>query len=80
MNELEARIGALFRRYPGLCGFTVQDGNELFLSELSVYPPGGLQAHSELHRDILAALAQLIEEFPAARKLLRERTFARILH
>jgi hypothetical protein len=37
--DLEAGIGALFRRCPTLCGFTVQKAaSELFIAELSVYP------------------------------------------
>jgi len=78
--DLEAGIGALFRRHPTLCGFTVQDVSELFLSELSVYPPNGPEARGYLQRDILTTLARLIDECPETRALLRERTFARIVH
>jgi hypothetical protein len=78
--DLEAGIGALFRRHPSLCGFTVQDVSELCLSELSVFPANGLEARNYLQRDILSTLAQLIDECPETRKMLRERTFARILH
>lgn len=79
--DLDAGIGALFRRCPTLCGFTVQDAqSELFVSELSVYPLHGPEAYSELSGEILVALAQLVDECPGIRELLRERTFARILH
>jgi hypothetical protein len=78
--DLEAGIGALFRRHPSLCGFTVQDVSELYLSELSVYPSHGLEARDYLQRDILKTLAQLVDESPETRGLLRERTFARIVH
>jgi hypothetical protein len=78
--DLEAGIGALFRRHPSLCGFTVQDVSELFLSELSVYPSHGLEARDFLQRDILRTLTQLIDECPETRKVLRERTFARTVH
>jgi hypothetical protein len=79
--DLEARIGALFRRCPTLCGFTVQDAaSELLVTEVSVYPSDGREARGELYREILAALVQLIDEYPETRELLRERTFARILH
>jgi hypothetical protein len=78
--DLEAGIVALFRRHPSLCGFTVQDVSELFLSELSVYPSHGLEARDYLQRDILKTLTQLIDECPETRQMLRERTFARIVH
>jgi len=81
--DLEAGIGALFRRCPTLCGFTVQDAaSELFVTEVSVYPSDGPEARGELYvyGEILAALVQLIDEHPGTRELLRKRTFARILH
>ena len=78
--DLKAGIGALFRRHPSLCGFTVQDVSELFLSELSVYPSHGLEARDYLQRDILRTLSQLIDECPETRELVRERTFARMVH
>lgn len=91
--DLEASIGALFRRCPALCGFLVLDAarlsrdalaaeraSGLFVTEVSVYPPGGAEAARELCGEIVAALLRLIDECPAARELLRERSFARAFH
>ena len=79
--DLTARIDALFCRWPTLCGFSVGEAaNELFVTEVSVYPLSGLRAPEELCLEIVAALVDLIGDRPDARELLRERTFARILH
>ncbi len=90
---LEARVDALFRHCPTLCGFSVQDAeslaregialqneSDLFLTEVSAYPWSGLEAPEELCAEIVTALAELIDECPEALELLRERTFARVLH
>ena len=79
-HRLEASISALFRRCPALCGFTVQEASGLFIGEITINPLAGPQAHPELHGEIVAALGALIEDYPEARELLRERTFARVLH
>jgi hypothetical protein len=91
--DLEARVGALFRRCPTLCGFSVRgsdglarDGievdsaSELYVTEVSVYPLSGLEAPREICREIAKALVQLIDERPEASGLLRERAFARTFH
>ena len=79
--DLEAGIGALFRRCPTLCGFTVQKAaSELFIAELSVYPPFGAEARRELCGEIVAALRELMDECPETGELLLERTFARVFH
>jgi len=91
--DLEASISALFCRCPALCGFTVRDAanlsrdglvlqhvSGLFVTEVSVYPLGYPAAPGELCGEIAAALLQLLDEFPEARELLRERTFARVFH
>ena len=91
--DLEVTINALFRRCPTLCGFSVRDAaelsrdrlalrpaSELFVTEVSVYPMRDLNAPAELCNEIVAALADLIDESPETGELLRERTFARVLH
>jgi hypothetical protein len=91
--DLAATINSLFRRCPTLCGFSVRDAAELsrdrlalrpasglFVTEVSVYPMRDLIAPAELCNEIVAALADLIDECPDAGELLRARTFARILH
>ena len=79
-HRLEASIDALFRRCPALCGFTVQEASGLFIGEITINPLAGPQGHSDLHGEIVAVLGALIDEYPDARELLRERTFARVLH
>jgi hypothetical protein len=78
--DLEATISALFRRCPTLCGFSVRDAGMLLVTEVSIYPLRDLNAPPELCHEIVAALTDLIDEIPEAGELLRERTFARVLH
>jgi hypothetical protein len=91
--DIEATINALFRRCPTLCGFSVRDATdssrdrsalqhrgELFVTEVSVYPMRDLYPPAELGDEIVATLAALLEECPEACALLRDRTFARVLH
>jgi hypothetical protein len=79
--DLAARVNALFRRWPTLCGFSIGKAvSELFVTEVSVYPLSGLRAPDELCLEIATALAELIDERPEAGELLDERTFARVFH
>ena len=80
--DLARRLEALFRRRPTLCGFSVQDATNVpcVLTEVSVYPAGGPAAPVELCFEVLATLAELVDECPEAGELLRGRTFARVLH
>jgi len=89
-----AQIESLFLRHPSLCGFSVHgidevpdncprsgDGDEqLFIGELGIAPPIGAEQSDEILREIVAALAELLAEDPAAGFILRNRTFARVLH
>jgi hypothetical protein len=74
----EASIETIFQRCPNLCGFTVQDGPELALGEVSVFPC--LEPSEQLLGEIAVVLLDLVEEDPQAGALLRGRTFARTLH
>jgi hypothetical protein len=79
--DLAARVNALFRRWPMLCGFAVGKAvSELFVTEISVYPLSGLRAPEELRLEIATALAELIDERPEAGELLDQRSFARVFH
>ena len=78
--QLEARVSALFRRRPALCGFTVQHTDKLFVSEVTVNPTAGRHGPAQLAVEIVATLGELIDECPEACELLRERTFARAFH
>jgi hypothetical protein len=89
-----AQIESLFARHPSLCGFSVHgldelpdncprsgdsDG-ELFIGEIGIALPIGTQQCGEILQEIAAALAELLAEDPAAGDILRNRTFARVLH
>lgn len=79
--ELQATVAALFRRYPELYGFTVQDlEGQLVLAEIGVDPFMGEGATQQVRGDVAEALHEFIEERPEALDLLRDRTFARVLH
>jgi hypothetical protein len=89
--RLEAVVDALFHRWPSLVGFSVQDAHtlsahratgrlegELCLADVETDPwPARSQ---ELFGEIAVALLELLDDEPAARELLRGRTFARTLH
>jgi hypothetical protein len=81
-TRLAAVLEALFRRWPSLVGFSVQEArtleHELVLAdvETSPWPAGSL----EIVREIAAALHALVDDEPAMRELLHGRTFARTLH
>jgi hypothetical protein len=79
-QRLEASINALFRRWPMLCGFTIDHASELFVGEITIDPPCGLHPRGQLCSEIAAVLGELIEECPEAGELLRQRTFARVFH
>jgi len=76
--QLETLVQAIFRRWPGLVGFSVEDAGELVLTEMETQPwsvqPG------ELLGEVCDALLDFVDEAPEALALLRGRTFARTLH
>ena len=91
--DLEATVGALFRRWPALCGFSVREAlalspdphavgrvSELYVTEVSVYPQRDLDPPRALCNEIVSALVTLLDECPEVCELLSERTFARVFH
>jgi hypothetical protein len=74
---IEGRVGALFRRVPELSGFSIQQ--DLQPTEVAVHSWPGYVAGEDLYREILATLADLVEERTEAVELLCGRTFARQL-
>lgn len=79
--DLEAVTSAIFRRCPTLCGFAVRgELSALFVTEVSVFPLRDLEAPEEVRSEIVSSLVALIDEFPEAGALLRERSFARFFH
>jgi hypothetical protein len=79
-RRIEERVRAIFRRWPALCGFTVQHSSGLFIGDVTLNPPGSWSPSGALMDEIAAVLAELMEEFPDAGELLRKRTFARAFH
>jgi hypothetical protein len=89
-----AQIESLFLRHPSLCGFSVHgldevpdncprssnNGEALYIGEIGIAPSLGAEQRGEIFHEIAAALAELLAEDPEAGELLRNRTFARVLH
>jgi hypothetical protein len=74
---IDGRIGALFKRIPVLCGFSLLV--DLQPAEVAVHSWPGYVAGEELYEDIVATIVDIVEERPDAAELLRGRTFARHL-
>ena len=92
-EDLAARIGAIFERCPQLSGFTVQDSSalpeelraialerELVVSDIGVYPYLTADQCEQIYNEIAVALLDFMFERPAAKEVLRGRTFVRSLH
>ena len=81
-TEVNAVVDAIFRRWPSLVGFSVQESQtypaDLVIADVETDPwpaqPRGLEG------EIAVALLDLMDEEPAARELLCGRTFARTVH
>ena len=91
--DLAARMGIIFERCPTLCGFTVQDCSalpeefralalerELVVTDIGVFPSMNTDHCEQIYNEIAVALLDFIFERPAAKDVLRGRTFARTLH
>jgi hypothetical protein len=91
--DFVTRISALFARLPVLSGFSVQDRTtltaereavpldaELSIADVSVHTWPGFPSTAGVPAEIVAALLDLLDEHPAARRLLRGYTFARVFH
>jgi hypothetical protein len=91
--DLTARIEALFRRCPALCGFSVQDASmvtreravnhvegDLFVADLACHPGIDREHFAMVCEEVSHALLELVDEQPEAAGLLAGRTFARTLH
>ena len=78
--ELEETLVTLFADCPELCGFTVAPDGALVTANVGVYPLPGPREEREICEAIRATLDEVMEQSPAARRLLAGRTFARRLH
>lgn len=91
--RLPEQIESLFERHPALCGFSVRgidelpdncsrsgaEGCELFVGDIGISPALNREQFGEIFREIVVALAEVIEEAPEAAETLCGRTFARVL-
>jgi hypothetical protein len=92
-EDLAARVDSIFDRCPALHGFTVQDSSalpeelrslalekELVVTDIGVYPFINAEQCETIYNEIAVALLDFMYERPAAKDVLRGRTFARTLH
>ena len=68
----------LFKRIPILSGFWL--GPDLQVAELSVFTWPGYTAGPDLYEAVMQSLVEFADEHPEAAELMRERTFARVVH
>ena len=77
--DLAARVEAVFRDWPELAGFTVQEETPEPLSLVQYGPLD--QAHADaMIGAVTRMMHELVDEEPEAPALLLGRTFARVLH
>lgn len=76
--ELETLVGALFRYYPALYGFTVT--GDLVIADVELNPWAACDPPELMLGSITRTLLELMDECPETRDMLRGRTFARVLH
>ena len=92
-EDLAARLENIFDRCPQLHGFTVQDSSalpeelrslalerELVVTDIGVYPFINAEQCEQIYNEIAVCLLDFMFERPAAKDVLRGRTFARTLH
>jgi hypothetical protein len=90
-SRVAAVVDSLFRRWPSLVGFSVQEAHTLFgesraqqferelvLTDVATSP--WLAHTQELCGEIAVAMLDLIDDEPATRALVLGRTFARSVH
>ena len=71
-------VRQLFQRLPMLSGFWLRP--DLKVTELSVFTWPGYTAGRDLYDQVTESLVELADECPEAVPLMRERTFARVVH
>jgi hypothetical protein len=92
-DDLSARVDDLFGRYPALQGFSVQGAdalpeavrdnvmaNTLVVAEVGCDPLFGADYSERVSDEIALSLLDFVKQRPEAAELLRDRTFARVLH
>ena len=92
-EDLAARLDVIFDRCPQLHGFTVQDSSalpeelrslalekELVVTDIGVFPFINAEQCEVIYNEIAVALLDFMYERPAAKDVLRGKTFVRHLH
>ena len=92
-DDLAARLDVIFERCPQLHGFTVQDSSalpeelrslalekELVVTDIGVYPFINAEQCEAIYNEIAVALLDFMYERPAAKDVMRGKTFVRHLH
>lgn len=85
LPDLEAALGELFRRQPGLCGFSIHEMRisptpEVVFDDIAIQPWAGYKPSPELVNEIAGTLLDAVEGDPEAGPLLNGRTFASTIH
>ncbi len=85
LSDLEAALGDLFRRQPGLCGFSIHEMRvsptpEVVFDDIAIQPWAGYKPSPELVNEIAGTLLDAVEGDPEAGPLLNGRTFASTIH
>jgi hypothetical protein len=92
-EDLAVRVEIIFDRCPQLHGFTVQDSSalpeelrslalerELVVTDIGVYPFINAEQCEAIYNEIAVALLDFMYERPAAKGVMRGKTFVRHLH
>lgn len=92
-EDLATRLDDLWGRYPTLWGFSVRGAdvlpeqlranvleNALVVAEVGVDPIFGTDYTDHVSDEIAVALLEFVKDRPEAVAMLRDRTFARVLH
>ena len=92
-EDLATRLDDLWGRYPALWGFAVRGSdvlpeplrasvleNALVVAEVGVDPICGTEYTDRVSDEIAVALLDFVKDRPEAVAMLRDRTFARVLH
>lgn len=85
LPDLETALGELFRRQPGLCGFSIHEMRvsptpEVVFDDIAIQPWAGFKPSAELINEIAGTLLDAMERHPEAGRLLNGRTFASTIH
>ena len=78
-ERIDAAAHDVFRRHPGLCGFTLRREGDAILADVALSPYAERESAMDVFDDIAESLLELVDENEDSADLLG-RTFARTLH